>query len=119
MKPLRSLLLLVIIIPVWVSPLIAEGYEFDTILYGASYYHEYMPYERLDEDIATERSEGVHRLLNRLAHDRSGYEKAGRREGGGGQILVDGCLDRPSGIDHQGASGLEAAEHVHTEDHLL
>jgi len=26
-------------------------YKFDNILYGACYYHEYMPYERLDKDI--------------------------------------------------------------------
>ncbi|GAP73262.1 beta-galactosidase [Candidatus Symbiothrix dinenymphae] len=26
-------------------------YKFDNILYGAAYYHEYMPSERLDEDI--------------------------------------------------------------------
>ena len=26
-------------------------YNFDNILYGACYYHEYMPYERLDKDI--------------------------------------------------------------------
>ncbi len=26
-------------------------YKFDNILYGAAYYHEYMPYDRLDKDI--------------------------------------------------------------------
>ena len=26
-------------------------YKFDNVLYGAAYYHEYMPYERLDKDI--------------------------------------------------------------------
>lgn len=31
----------------------------ETILYGASYYHEYMPYERLDEDVALMKQAGV------------------------------------------------------------
>lgn len=31
----------------------------ETVLYGASYYHEYMPYERLAEDIALMRRAGV------------------------------------------------------------
>ncbi len=30
---------------------IKAQYSFDNVLYGAAYYHEYMPYERLDEDI--------------------------------------------------------------------
>jgi len=29
----------------------AQTPEFPTILYGASYYHEYMPYDRLDKDV--------------------------------------------------------------------
>lgn len=29
----------------------AAGPQLETILFGASYYHEYMPYERLDRDI--------------------------------------------------------------------
>ena len=29
---------------------IKAQYSFDNVLYGAAYYHEYMPYERLDED---------------------------------------------------------------------
>jgi beta-galactosidase len=31
----------------------------DTILYGVAYYHEYMPYERLDEDIALMKRAGI------------------------------------------------------------
>jgi beta-galactosidase len=31
----------------------------DTILYGAAYYHEYMPYERLDEDIGLMKRAGL------------------------------------------------------------
>lgn len=32
--------------------------EFPTILYGAAYYHEYMPYERLDRDVAMMKAAG-------------------------------------------------------------
>ena len=31
----------------------------DTILYGASYYSEYMPYERTDEDVALMKKAGI------------------------------------------------------------
>ena len=31
----------------------------DTILYGAAYYHEYMPYERLDKDIELMKRAGI------------------------------------------------------------
>jgi beta-galactosidase len=31
----------------------------DTILYGASYYHEYMPYERLEKDIELMKRAGI------------------------------------------------------------
>ena len=34
-------------------------YKFDNILYGAAYYHEYMPYERLDEDIRMMKEAGL------------------------------------------------------------
>jgi beta-galactosidase len=37
----------------------AQAPKFDTVLYGASYYHEYMPYERLDKDIALMQEAGV------------------------------------------------------------
>lgn len=32
---------------------------FTTILYGAAYYHEYMPYERLDKDVALMKAAGI------------------------------------------------------------
>ena len=32
---------------------------FDTILYGTSYYHEYMPYERLDKDVELMQQAGI------------------------------------------------------------
>jgi beta-galactosidase len=38
---------------------ISAQYHFDTILYGAAYYHEYMPSERLDEDIKMMKTAGV------------------------------------------------------------
>ena len=33
--------------------------KIDTILYGASYYHEYMPYERLDQDVRLMQKAGI------------------------------------------------------------
>ncbi|MDE2182733.1 MAG: beta-galactosidase [Alphaproteobacteria bacterium] len=32
---------------------------FTTVLYGAAYYHEYMPYERLDKDVALMKAAGI------------------------------------------------------------
>ncbi len=32
--------------------------DFPTVLYGAAYYHEYMPYERLDKDVAMMKAAG-------------------------------------------------------------
>lgn len=36
-----------------------EPYRLDTVLYGASYYHEYMPYERLEKDARLMEEAGV------------------------------------------------------------
>ena len=33
--------------------------DFPTVLYGAAYYHEYMPYERLDTDVAMMKAAGL------------------------------------------------------------
>jgi len=33
--------------------------KMSTVLYGASYYHEYMPYERLDKDVELMRKAGL------------------------------------------------------------
>jgi beta-galactosidase len=33
--------------------------DFPTVLYGAAYYHEYMPYDRLDKDVALMKSAGL------------------------------------------------------------
>ncbi len=35
----------------YVPSLLADELKFPTVLYGASYYHEYMPYERLEKDV--------------------------------------------------------------------
>jgi beta-galactosidase len=37
----------------------AQAPKFDTVLYGASYYHEYMPYDRLDKDVELMQQVGV------------------------------------------------------------
>jgi len=37
----------------------AEPPKMDTILYGASYYHEYMPYERLEKDVELMEKAGI------------------------------------------------------------
>src|SRR5512134_1872503 len=39
--------------------LLAQAPKFDTVLYGASYYHEYMPYERLEKDVELMQKAGV------------------------------------------------------------
>jgi len=37
----------------------AETPKFSTVLYGAAYYHEYMPYERLEKDVALMEKAGI------------------------------------------------------------
>ena len=39
--------------------LYGQSPQFDNILYGVAYYHEYMPYERLDEDIRMMKDAGI------------------------------------------------------------
>jgi beta-galactosidase len=41
------------------SFLSAQSIHQENILYGAAYYHEYMPYERLDEDVRLMREAGI------------------------------------------------------------
>jgi beta-galactosidase len=48
---LKNLIFLVSWLLVSSAGLFAAPPQMDTILYGASYYHEYMPYERLAEDV--------------------------------------------------------------------
>ncbi len=38
---------------------IAQAPKFDTVLYGVSYYHEYMPYERLEKDVELMQNAGL------------------------------------------------------------
>jgi beta-galactosidase len=38
---------------------LAQEVRMDNILYGAAYYHEYMPYDRLDEDVRLMKEAGV------------------------------------------------------------
>jgi beta-galactosidase len=45
---------LVLALPAW-----AEQPRMDTLLYGVSYYHEYMPYERLKEDVRLMEKAGI------------------------------------------------------------
>jgi beta-galactosidase len=37
----------------------AQPYKFNTILYGAAYYHEYMPYDRLEKDVQMMQEAGL------------------------------------------------------------
>ena len=37
----------------------AQPYKFSTILYGAAYYHEYMPYDRLEKDVQMMQDAGL------------------------------------------------------------
>ncbi len=53
---MRRLTILFFIIPVLG---IAATPKFDTILYGVSYYHEYMPYDRLEQDVALMEKAGI------------------------------------------------------------
>ncbi|MGE5646611.1 MAG: beta-galactosidase [Acidobacteriota bacterium] len=38
---------------------LAQAPKIDTVLYGASYYHEYMPYERLEKDVELMQKAGI------------------------------------------------------------
>jgi beta-galactosidase len=40
-----------VFMPAAAAPATASQPDFPTVLYGAAYYHEYMPYERLDKDV--------------------------------------------------------------------
>jgi beta-galactosidase len=56
MKPLSHILLLLAVLPVFLN---AQPIHQDNILYGVAYYHEYMPYERLDEDVRMMKEAGI------------------------------------------------------------
>ena len=64
MRCTGSRLLLLMIILAFMPPVVsgqspAAGVSMDRVLYGASYYHEYMPYERLDKDVALMEQAGL------------------------------------------------------------
>ena len=51
MKTEKHVVILWLIISSLLPTLACAQYKFDNVLYGAAYYHEYMPTDRLDEDI--------------------------------------------------------------------
>jgi len=56
MKPAFYLLLLIWSLPSLAQP---QSLKTDNILYGAAYYHEYMPSERLEEDVRMMKEAGI------------------------------------------------------------
>src|SRR5687768_8261002 len=48
-----------LLIPILTAAVACAAWEPDTILYGAAYYHEYMPSERLDIDVELMRKAGI------------------------------------------------------------
>ncbi len=56
MKKIRYVFLLLAALPIFLN---AQSIRQDNILYGAAYYHEYMPYERLDEDVRMMKEAGI------------------------------------------------------------
>jgi beta-galactosidase len=56
MKKILYTFLLLVAIPVFLNA--QSGFQ-DNILYGVAYYHEYMPYERLDEDVKMMKEAGI------------------------------------------------------------
>jgi len=55
MKSIRCLVFLTLL-PFFIS---AQSFTPDNILYGVAYYHEYMPYDRLDTDVQMMKEAGV------------------------------------------------------------
>ncbi|MEA3461592.1 MAG: beta-galactosidase [Bacteroidota bacterium] len=56
MKRIRYAVLLIAAFPFFLN---AQSTHQENILYGAAYYHEYMPYERLDEDVRMMKEAGI------------------------------------------------------------
>jgi len=56
MKKIRLAGLLIAAFPLLLN---GQSIHMDNILYGAAYYHEYMPYERLDEDVRMMKEAGI------------------------------------------------------------
>jgi beta-galactosidase len=55
---MKHIILFILLTGALLHPAQAQ-YRFDNILYGAAYYHEYMPAERLDEDIRMMKDAGL------------------------------------------------------------
>lgn len=55
MKKLIAFFLLLLVI----TCVHAQPKKFDNVLYGVAYYHEYMPYERLDKDVQMMKDAGI------------------------------------------------------------
>ena len=53
------LLLLVFLLSISLTQVLGQAPRMDTVLYGASYYHEYMPYDRLEKDVALMQKSGI------------------------------------------------------------
>ncbi len=56
MKKIRNAFLFFAALPFFLN---AQSIHQENILYGAAYYHEYMPYERLDEDVRMMKEAGI------------------------------------------------------------
>ena len=56
MKSVRHILVVFTLLPLFLN---AQTVRQENILYGAAYYHEYMPYERLDEDVRMMKEAGI------------------------------------------------------------
>jgi beta-galactosidase len=56
---LKNSTILVVLLSVSTLGLFAAPPKMDTVLYGASYYHEYMPYDRLEQDVQLMEKAGI------------------------------------------------------------
>ena len=56
-KPYITILLSTVLLPL--AGRAASAPEMGNVLYGVSYYHEYMPYERLDKDVELMQKAGI------------------------------------------------------------
>lgn len=54
-----KIILAVIFLTFFIGKIPAQTKKFNTVLYGVSYYHEYMPYERLEKDVRLMQDAGI------------------------------------------------------------
>jgi beta-galactosidase len=66
-----------------------------TILYGASYYHEYMPYERLEQDVQLMKNAGLNVVRVGESTWSSWEPQEGKFEFAWMDRILD-CIDRKS-----------------------